>query len=138
MNKTNILFICRYNRFRSRVAEAYFNKINKNKNIKAKSAGVFKGSPLNKIQIKEAKSSGIDISGKPTGISSQLLKWQNLIVIVADDVPPILFGDNKKYGKKLIVWKVTDSKNDNKKNVEKIIKSIMLKVNQLNKELNKK
>ncbi len=29
----NIIFVCKYNRFRSRVAEAYFKKINKDKNI---------------------------------------------------------------------------------------------------------
>ena len=34
-----ILFICKYNRFRSRVAAAYFKKINKNSKIKVESAG---------------------------------------------------------------------------------------------------
>ena len=38
-----ILFICRHNRFRSKIAEAYFNKINKNKNLIAKGAGIFPG-----------------------------------------------------------------------------------------------
>ena len=46
----SILFVCKYNRFRSRVAEAYFKKINKNKNISVKSAGIIKGNlPLDKI-----------------------------------------------------------------------------------------
>ena len=31
MIKKNILFVCKYNRFRSKVAEAYFNSLNKNK-----------------------------------------------------------------------------------------------------------
>ena len=52
----NILFVCRYNRFRSRTAEAYFKKINKNKKIKVKSAGIFKGNyPLSPIQVKTGK-----------------------------------------------------------------------------------
>ncbi len=56
MKKINILFVCRYNRFRSRVAEAYFKKINKN--FKVKSAGLFKGRPLSPKTIKEAKKFG--------------------------------------------------------------------------------
>ena len=47
----NIIFVCKYNRFRSRVAEAYFNKINRNKNIHAYSRGVIRGDyPLDKIK----------------------------------------------------------------------------------------
>jgi len=124
-----ILFICKYNRFRSRVAEAYFNKINKNKSIKAESAGIVRGSALNKKQIAVAKKElGIDISGKPRSLTTKLLKWQDIIVIVADDVPPALFKENKKYGKKLIEWKIKDSLNS--------IKSIVTKVNKLVRTLN--
>ena len=35
-----ILFVCRHNRFRSKVAEAIFNKLNKNKEIQIESAGL--------------------------------------------------------------------------------------------------
>jgi len=35
-----ILFVCKHNRFRSKVAEAFFNKLKKNKKIKAESAGL--------------------------------------------------------------------------------------------------
>ena len=69
MEKVNILFVCRYNRFRSRIAEAYFNKINKNKNVKAKSAGLIKGSPLNPRTVKVAKKFGLDIRGKTQGFN---------------------------------------------------------------------
>ena len=47
---SKILFICRHNRFRSKIAEGYFNKINKN--VKVKSAGIFIGNPLDKTQTK--------------------------------------------------------------------------------------
>lgn len=127
----NILFICKFNRFRSRIAEAYFNKINKNKRVKAKSAGVIAGGPVDKLQKMAAKSIGLNINGKPKGLSTKLMKWQNIIVLVSDDIPSKLFAENKKYGKKLIVWKIPDTRINNKKIVLKIIKSITNKVDNL-------
>ena len=62
-----------------------------------------------------------------------------MIVIVADDVPASIFSNNKKYGKKVIVWKIKDipapEGSENQK--RKLIKKIMKKVGQLNKMLNK-
>lgn len=131
----NILFVCKYNRFRSRIAAEYFNKVNKNKKNKAKSAGVIKGSPLDPVEVAIAKDLGINIQGTPKGLTTQLLKWQNMIVIVANDVPKELFQENEKYGKKLLVWNVPDSESDNKAEIERIIRSIMSHVNVLEKEL---
>jgi len=134
--KLNILFVCKYNRFRSRIAEAYFKKINKNKDIKAKSAGIFPGSsPLNKIQVDTAKKFGINMIGKPKPISIDLLRETNLIIVVANDVPSSLF-EAKKYKRKIIIWKIKDEQNENINNIKKIINQIILKVNKLNKNLN--
>jgi len=133
----NILFVCKYNRFRSRVAEAYFNKINKNRKINVMSAGIFKGSKLSVNQIKLAKSFGINISGRPKGIDVDLLKWQNVIILVSNDVPSELFKDNKKYGKRLIIWKIPDAGDNDTENVKKTIQSILIKVEQLNRRLRK-
>ena len=133
--KTRILFVCKYNRFRSRVAEAYFNQSNKNHSIKAKSAGIIQGSPINQAERKICRAMHIDISGKPQGLSSKLLKWRDIIVIVADNVPPEIFKDNKKYRKKLIVWKIPDNKNDGAGEIERIVESIKRKVEQLVKKL---
>lgn len=135
-----VLFVCRYNRFRSRVAEAYFNKINKNKKIKAESAGIIRGFfPLDKTQVKNAKKFGINILGKPKSLSMELLKKINLIVITANDVPKEVFQFNKKYLQKVIVWKIPDVKTgqDEKGNI-KSIKLIIGKVNELVKELENK
>src|SRR3989344_3011680 len=129
--KLNILFVCRYNRFRSRVAEAYFNKINKNKNIKVKSAGLIKGGPVNPNTVKIAKKFGLNIKGNTQGLSLKILQWQNMIVIVADNVPPSIFDRNKVYGKKVIVWKIKDAKDSNKININRIIKKIMKKADKL-------
>lgn len=138
MKKINILFVCRYNRFRSRIALAYFNKINKNKNIKAKSAGLIKGQPLSPFTVGIAKELGLDIKGKTQGLSSKLMAWQNLTVIVADNVPPQVFDKNKRYGKKVIVWRIKDISKNTKPTVKKLIKSIMSRVDMLNNQLENK
>ena len=108
----NILFICKYNRFRSKTAEAIFNKINKDKTISVKRAG-------------------LKFNGKPTGLTTKLLKWQDTMIIVADDIPKSLFKENIKYGKKLIVWNIPDSKTDTKEEIRKITKQIEKKVKEL-------
>lgn len=136
----NILFVCKYNRFRSKVAEAYFKKINKNKKIKAKSAGIFRGSyPLDRLQVNLARKFGINIKGKPQGLSTDLLKWQDIIVNVSDDVPNSLFEDYVKiYKKKSIYWRIQDETKGNRKNIEKIIKLIMKKIDKIVNDLEKK
>jgi protein-tyrosine-phosphatase len=137
MKKINILFVCRYNRFRSRIALAYFNKINKNKNIKAKSAGLIRGNSLNPFTVEIAKEFDLNIRGKTQGLSSKLMAWQNVTIIVANDVPPQVFNRNKRYGKKVIVWKIKDVNEKDKPAIKKIIKSIILRIDILNKELEK-
>ncbi len=122
-----ILFICKYNRFRSRIAEAIFNKLNKNKKYKVKSAGIIRGNPLDKNQLNIAKKLELNIKGNPKGLASSLLKWQDITVIVADNVPPEIIN-NKKHGKKLIVWKIPDAKTNSRKEIEEIINKIKNKV----------
>lgn len=132
-----ILFICKHNRFRSKIAEAYFNKINKNKKIKAISAGLIKGKPTPLNTVKTARRLGINISRKTKPIEESLLESDNLkyIIITADDVPEQIFN---RFNKKLIVWRIKDASALNLQDVEKRIKEIMKKVSQLNKKLRKK
>lgn len=134
-DKIKILFVCRYNRFRSRIAEIYFNKINKNKNIKAKSAGLIKGNPLNPTTVKVAEKFGLNIKGKTQGLSSKLMEWQNVTVIVADDVPKSVFNRNIKYNKKVIKFNIRDTSYENEKYIKKTIDKIIKKVEELNKNL---
>lgn len=132
----NILFVCRYNRFRSKVAEAYFKKINKKKKLKIKSAGIFIGSyPLSSSQKKSAKDLGIKIKGKPHAISSKLLKWQDTIIVITDDYPKGLFNYSK-YKNKVINWKIKDVESGkDKKDNKRVIKSIMKEIDKLYKTL---
>lgn len=130
----NILFICKYNCFRSKVAEAYFKKINKNRNIKAKSAGLIKGMCVSPKTISAVKELKISLKNPPRGLSSKLLVWQNMMVIVADNVPPGIFL-NKKFGKPITVWKIKDTSKNKRENIKKITRKIMKRVDLLNEKL---
>ena len=129
----NILFVCRYNRFRSKVAEAYFKKINKNRNIHVKSAGLIQGNP--RKEIEELKQFGIEVKGKPHGLTSKLMAWQNITVVVADNVPPQVFDKNKQFGKRVIVWEIKDADQMDSKAKIPIIKQIIERVDSLVNEL---
>lgn len=130
--KKNILFVCKHNVFRSKVAEAFFNKYNKNPNNKAKSAGLIGGLlPLSKKEVAGAKKFGIKLAGKPKSLTSDLILWQNVIIVVADNVPKSIFQENKNHGKDLIVWKIEDNHDGNEKEIERIIESIEKRVENL-------
>ena len=136
----NILFVCKHNMFRSMVAEDYFKKINKDAFVS--SAGVIRGYlPLNKLVVEAGKELGINMNGKPQGLSIDFLRKQDLIIIVADDVPKNLFN-NKKYLKsslKVIRWDITDiGMSYNKQDIKRIMEQIIKKVNELNEQLGKK
>lgn len=134
--KKNILFVCKWNRFRSRIAEAFFKKYNKNSKHEAKSAGVVRGHlPLDKPEVIGAKEFGIELKGIPRGLTSELMRWQDIIIIVADNVPVILFSDNKKHGKKTILWKIKDNKYGKPKEVRGVIKKIEIRVKKFINEL---
>ena len=130
--KNNILFICRHNAFRSKYAEAIFKKLNKNKSFKAKSAGIIRSEKTNPIQRRVGRRLGINIKGVPKSLSVKLLKWADIIVITADDVPVSIFKGVKKRGKRLILWKIPDappdSPNINEQDIERVIKLIMKKI----------
>jgi len=135
--KKHILFVCRYNRFRSVLAEAFFNKYNKNKDVIAKSAAPIKGMPLGDNVKKLAKEFKVKIKAKPHGLTSKLMKWQNITVIVADDVHEGLFDKNKSYGKEVISWYIPDVKDNDIKSMRKITQKIKNKVIELIKTLEK-
>ncbi len=133
-----ILFICKYNAFRSRVAEEYFNKINKNPEIKTLSRGIIMGGDPDKEQIQISKKIlGIKIDKRnPLPVKKSELKEADLIIVVADDIPKIIFNYNSGVlFKKLIIWKIKDEQDRNKRNIKKIVLSIKNKVDGLNNEL---
>lgn len=133
--KKKIIFICKWNRFRSKVAEDYFNKINKNKNFKAESAGIFAGFlPLDQYQVDIAKEFDIKLSGKTKGLDQTKLDNAYKIILVTDEIPEEIFSP--RYSNKLIVWKTPDVKFvGDKEGAREIIKEIIKKVEELNKDL---
>ena len=134
-----ILFICKYNRFRSKIAEIYFKKINKT--VKVKSAGIIEvNKPLDSAErnrnIYLKKKFGFVLSAKSVSVDVKSLMEADKIIIVADDVPAVLFN-SKKWKDKIEVWKVPDEKADNIRNINKSVGIIIKKVNKLNKQLEK-
>lgn len=125
-----ILFICKHNKFRSKVAESYFNKINKK--ISARSGGLILGKPIHEKTIQICEKEGIKLQGKPRGISDSLLEKQDLIIIVADNVPPSLFN---RYKDKLRLWNVKDVGAFDEKGIADRIEKIKRKVEELAKKL---
>lgn len=129
-----ILFVCKHNRFRSKVAEAFFNKLNKNKNYKAESAGIFKGFPVSDSVISVGKKLGIRINKNTQGLREEFLSEYDIIIIVANNVPRKIF-DDKRRKRKVILWKIPDTNQNNKEQISKISQQIGKKVKDFVKEL---
>ena len=135
----NILFVCKHNVFRSKVAEGYFKKINRNKNLVISSAGIIKPNSLDGVQRKSinlqrkiAGEFGIKIKWNPRQLSIGLLRESDIIIISADDVPKKIFR-NPTYAKKnqkIIAWRIRDAPGDKsdrliiRKSIKKIIKKM--------------
>lgn len=138
---TNILFICKYNAFRSRVAEEHFKKINKNPKINVISRGLIIGGNSDKEQRDISKKLlGINIAKRnPMPLKLDELIKSDLIVIVANDIPKIIFNYQLiPIKNKVIIWKIKDEQKRNTKNINQIILNIQKKVDDLNKKLENK
>ena len=100
-----ILFVCKHNRFRSKVAEALFNKYNKDKENEAKSAGVKLDIMHVAENVKKAlEEKGIkEVDNLPREVSEKEIKWADKIIVVANDVSTENFPKEKTE-----VWFVSD------------------------------
>ena len=137
----NILFVCKHNVFRSRVAEEYMRKVSKGK-YSITSAGLIEGDSLPNVQRDCALEFDLDISFDSKTMSIEMLKEQDLVVVVASDVPKEVF-DNPLYNLdgKLVFWDLDDVKDvysPKEDNIKEIIKKIITKVDKLNEELERK
>jgi len=136
-----LIFICKYNAFRSRVAEEYFNKINRNNKINVISRGLIMGGNSDKEQRQiSAKLLGINIAKrKPLPITLPELIEADLIIVVANDIPKRIFDyHNVNLQKKLIIWKIKDEQKRNKRNINNIVLKIKERIENLNRVLLKK
>ena len=125
-----ILFVCKYNRFRSKVAEAIFNKLNKNKKIKTDSAGIIVDELkpyIAKNVAKIMREKGYKIKPKQQQLRQKLVANFDLIIIVADNISPNL--DN--FTGKIIRWNIPDCSEEDTKKIKQIIKKIEANVKEL-------
>jgi len=121
----NILFICKHNRFRSKVAETIFLALNKNPNIKARSRGMIKDIDVAISVLNLMEEQGIVIKDKKSRkISKKDINWSDLIVIVADNVK----NSEIRTKKKILRWEISDVSQDDYKGILTRIKQIEKKV----------
>lgn len=132
-----ILFICRHNVFRSRVAEEYMKKISKHE-ISSGGLIAYNGN-LHPIQEEVCKEFELILPNQSKALSVEKLKDQDLVIIVADDVPKGIV-DWYVPKDKLRRWEISDihSHSMNKEGAKKIVEEIIRKVGELNEELKDK
>jgi protein-tyrosine-phosphatase len=129
-----ILFICKHNVFRSRIAEEYFKKINSNKKIEAISRGIVMGGHSDKEQRGIPKQLlGIDIDNRtPIPLKLHDLESSDKIIVVANDIPRRIFDYQKMYIQdKVFIWKIRDEQLQNKKNIKRTTLEIKKRVDKL-------
>ena len=122
------------------MAEEYFNKVKTNKKTKAISRGIIMGQDSDTVQRRISKSIlGVDISKRnPLPLTYQDMINNNLIIVVADDVPRIVFNSPlPSMQKKIVMWKIKDEQAMNEKNIRDIVLKIKRKVDDLLKKLEK-
>lgn len=120
----NILFVCKFNRLRSAFAEAYFNDKRPSSNFQCRSAGIIRGSPITDDIREVAQVYGVAMKAAPEGLSTDVLDWQNRIIIVADDVPSSIFEDHRIDTDGIVIWNIPDS-NDSLPEIAKQIDSFI-------------
>jgi len=121
------------------VAESYFNKINRNKKIKAISRGFILGGAPDKTQEKVAKKFGAEIKGTQRAVNLRELIDADKIIVVANDIPKIMFNYQlAPIKEKVIRWRIKDEQKQNEKKAGKIVKKIIKKVKRLVRRLEKR
>ncbi|HLC77746.1 MAG TPA: hypothetical protein VJH92_01335 [Candidatus Nanoarchaeia archaeon] len=103
-----VLFVGMHNRFRSKVSEAIFDKLNKNKNFKSEGAGFLLDQSrlfVAPTLIWEMKKRGYKIKREPRQLTREIANGADIIVISADNVPEDFFFDVKA---KIIKWDISD------------------------------
>ncbi|MBC8500247.1 MAG: hypothetical protein ISS25_01100 [Nanoarchaeota archaeon] len=130
----NVLFICKWNRFRSKVAEAYFNERIKGSAHKAKSAGFIYNLPISKEIFDITKKAGLNITSTPVGLDLELLRWADEIIITADDVPPYIFDEKEIINRKITVWEFKDEDESDEAGQLKLVEAIKKKIDEFVRE----
>ena len=128
-----ILFICKHNRFRSKVGEALFRNYAQSSH-QVKSAGVELRllTPYVAPLVKKTLASyGVtSVVDAPTLISDSLITWADRIIVVADNVDASLFPSDVTE-----VWPVSDCSQEDEQNIVLRVREINDRVRNLLHEL---
>ncbi len=126
-----ILFICKHNRFRSKVAEAIMDKILIDRSIEdveVRSAGVvqyYTNLFMPRSVVEALVRKGYKIRDeKSKSVDSFLIEWADKIIIVADNVSKDLFPKSKA-----IVWPVSDTDESDISGIDERIDDIHERIN---------
>ena len=126
-----ILFICKHNIFRSRIAEEYAKRVT---NHIVSSAGLITShNNMSDFQNKVCKQMGLNIPNESKPINVEELQKQDLVIIVANDISKTIFM-NPIYNLsgKIKKWNIKDADlNSNKNNIINIINQIKKRVDKL-------
>jgi len=121
-----ILFICKHNRFRSKVGEALMKKLGDG-NVEVRGAGVKldKAYPYVAKNVKIAlREYGIgDVSDVSKLVTEEDKKWADKIIIVADNVNPQDFPSDK-----VVIWPTSDCDQGDLDRIKEIVKGIYWEV----------
>ena len=123
-----ILFICRHNKFRSKVGEAIFNKLNKNKTIVAESAGLIgSDNPTPKNVVNVLKERSYKVSRMDARrVDKNSINDYSVLIIVADNVDPKFFEDS--FRGRVVWWKVSDCSEDDVEGITERVEDIEKRV----------
>jgi protein-tyrosine-phosphatase len=124
----NILFVCKHNRFRSKVAEALFRHHYKGESVHVRSAGImldFMHPYMGRNAVHVLRNKGILL--RDDGIRKMdgfLLNWADRVIIVADNVAPEYVRN-----KPVIVWHIKDASehdvNDIARRIDEIERNVL-------------
>jgi len=139
MTKIKILFICKHNRFRSKIGEAIFSKIVKEsgreKEFEIKSAGVRLDilNPYVSENVYTAlKEKGYELrDNKSREVDKLLIDWADKVILVADNVSPDSFPKSK-----LIVLPIRDCDQSELKCIRERVSKVEKELKQLIRSLN--
>ncbi len=126
-----VLFVCKHNRFRSKVAEALFKK--HTKKHKVQSRGVKHDLPyVAPLVVRILRERGVEVDNTPRFVDddSGVLDWADKIIVVADNVSFEQFPKDK-----IEVWRVRDCDQSDKNCIELRTAEIDKKVRELIKRL---
>lgn len=129
-----VLFVCKHNRFRSKVAEAIFNHLNENSVNESRSRGMVRRDvdefvAEKTIQVMGEKGYTIG-NTKAKLINSKDIEWTDKIIIVADNASSAGFPREKT-----AVWGIQDCSEFDEARIVDRVNEIELKVKELLKTL---